>query len=810
VRAVVGAAWAAVRRRRLQSLIIAVVVLLSSGTAVLALGLLVASSAPFDRAFDRQRGAHAAATFDAAKVSAAALSGTADRPGVTATAGPYDAVSAQLRVGTLPLMPPGLVVGRADAATPVDRLNVTAGHWLTGPGQIVVSRETPGRGRTWQIGDRLTVDLPGAPTVRVVGIADSVTDTADAWVWPTQTDILHAGGSGGSGGTVASRQMLYRFASAGTDSAVRASLDTATATLPNGALVGSSTYLAVKLHAAENIKPIVPFVIAFAVLGLVLSVLIVVNVVAGAVVAGFRTIGMQKTLGFTPGQVVGVYAGQILAVCLPAALVGVGLGRLLSLPILAETAEAYDVPGATAVPAWVDLLVLVGVSGTVGLAAVATAARAGRLSAVQAITVGRAPRAGHGFRVRRALAATRLPRPVGFGLGTPFARPARSAVTVVAVLLGATTLVFAAGLATSLSRVVTVFDRTSAIPVGVSLMVGRPGGPAAPGAGQQGAGQPGAAGQQGPAGQPAQAADPAAVRATIQAQPGTTRVVGMTPVDVSLAGSTETLNVRAYDGDASWVGYPLLSGRWYHGPDEAVASSRMLRLTGTKVGDHITIATPLGRHRVQIVGEAFTNGRGGTMIMDMAGLAGLVEHPTPTQFEVGLTHGTDPRAYVGALSEALGSAAIPQVTADTQAHETIGIAFGLIATLTLLLSAVAALGVFNTVVLNTRERTHEIGVLKSIGMTPAQVRVTVVTSMLAIGLLGGALAVPLGFALHRWILRAIADAAGSGVPADVVTVYSPVELVGLGATGVALAVLGALVPAGWAARTRAAAALRAE
>jgi putative ABC transport system permease protein len=788
MRAVVRAGWAAVRRRRLQGLVIGAVVLLSSGTAVLALGLLVASSAPFDRAFNRQHGAHAAAIFDATKVSGAGLASTASGPGVTAAAGPFDAISTQLRVGTLPLLPPGLVVGRADAITPVDRLNMITGSWLSGPGQIVVSRETPGRGRTWQIGDRLTVDVPGAPTVRVVGVADSVTDSADAWVWPTQSDILHAEGA------VASRQMLYRFASADRDTAIRASLDNATAALPKGALIGSSTYLAVKLRAAENLKPIVPFVVAFAVLGLVLSVLIVVNVVAGAVVAGFRTIGVQKTLGFTPVQVVTGYAGQILAVCLPACLVGIGLGRLLSLPILAETAEAYDVPGATAIPVWVDLLVLLGLSATVGLAAVATAVRAGRLPAVQAITVGRAPRAGHGFRVRRALAATRLPRPVGFGLGTPFARPARSAVTVVAVLLGATTLVFAAGLATSLARVVTAFDRTAAIPVGVSLMVGRTGGPALPPR----------------EGTPIQPADPAAVLAKIQAQPGTARAVGMSPVDVGLAGSTEPLNVRAYDGDASWVGYPLLSGRWYHGPDEAVVSSRMLQLTGTKVGDHITITTPLGQRRVQVVGEVFTNGRGGTTIMDMAALAGLVERTTPTQFEVGLARGTDPHAYVRALSAALGSSAIAQVTADTQEHETIGIAFGLIATLSLLLSVVAALGVFNTVVLNTRERTHEIGVLKSIGMTPAQIRVTVVTSMLAIGLLGGVLAVPLGFALHRWILRAIAAAVGSHVPASVVTVYGPAELIGLGATGIALAVLGALVPAGWAARTRAATALRAE
>jgi putative ABC transport system permease protein len=345
MRAVVRAGWAAVRRRRLQSLVIGAVVLLSSGTAVLALGLLVASNAPFDRAFTRQHGAHATANFDAAKVSGADLAATADRPGVTAAAGPFDAVRAQLLSGSLPL-PTGLIVDRADAASTVDRLDLTDGTWLTGPGQIVLSRDAVGDGgKAFRVGSRITVDVAGTPTLQVVGIADSVTGTADAWVWPAQTDVLHAQGA------AASRQMLYRFASAGSDAAIRASLNEATAALPDDALTGASTYLTAKLRAEDNLKPMVPFVVAFAVLGLVMSVLIVVNVVAGAVVAGFRTIGVQKTLGFTPGQVVGVYAGQVLAVCVPACLLGVTLGWLLARPLLAQTADAYAVSGpATRTP----------------------------------------------------------------------------------------------------------------------------------------------------------------------------------------------------------------------------------------------------------------------------------------------------------------------------------------------------------------------------------------------------------------------------------------------------------------------------
>src|SRR4029453_4009573 len=132
---------------------------------------------------------------------------------------------------------------------------------------------------------------------------------------------------------------------------------------------------------------------------------------------------------------------------------------------------------------------------------------------------------------------------------------------------------------------------------------------------------------------------------------------------------------------------------------------------------------------------------GATILMEPAGLAGLVERVAPNRFEVALTGGTDPHAYVQALSAAVGSMAVlPQVTADTEGNDTIRIMLGLISTLSLLLAGVAALGVFNTVRLNTRERVHEIGVLKSIGMTPRQVGVMVVTSMATIGLLGGALA----------------------------------------------------------------------
>jgi putative ABC transport system permease protein len=778
VRAVLALGWAAVRRHRVQSVIIAAVVLLSSATAVLGLGLLVASDSPFEHAFARQHGAHATVAF----APGADVAATARRPGVTAAAGPFDTLTAQLSADRQALAPSGLIVSRSDAGGTVDRLAVSHGHWLTGPGQIVLSDGIDGYGRAWHLGDRITLDLPGRPELTVVGVAGSVTRTGSAWVWPGQF-------------TPTGRQMLYRFASAATDGAVRTSLATATAGLP---VTGSTSYLAVELSTSANLKAIVPFVVAFAVLGLAISVLIIGNVVAGAVVAGFRAIGVQKTLGFTPAQVVSVHAGQILTVAAPACLLGTAIGYLASFPILSQTAQAYGLPGSTSVPLWVGLMVALGLPLVVGAVAVVTAARAGRLPAVQAITVGRAPRTGRGFRVRRALAAGRLPQPVAFGIGTPFARPGRSIVTVLAVLLGSATLIFSIGLATSLARIVADFDRSAAAQVQVSFAHGPgPGGPRGPG-------DPGGPG--GPGGPPP-AADPSAVEKTIGATAGTRHAVGVSSTTGTLAGSTDPIEIYAYHGDASWTGYPMLSGRWYTSPDEVVASSRMLHLTGKRVGDTITVTIGHGSRRLHIVGEAFTNGSGSTMVVDAAGLP---DPGTPDMFEVGLTPGTGLRAYVQRLNTALSGTGVAEGTAEAQDHESIRVALALIGTLSLLLCAVTALGVLHTVVLDTRERVHEIGVLKAIGQTPRQVRITVVSSMVAIGLVGGALAVPLGVVLHRAIVRAIARAIGTGLPHDVAAVYRGPELVALGTAGLVLAVIGALIPAGWAARTSVAAALRAE
>jgi putative ABC transport system permease protein len=59
-------------------------------------------------------------------------------------------------------------------------------------------------------------------------------------------------------------------------------------------------------------------------------------------------------------------------------------------------------------------------------------------------------------------------------------------------------------------------------------------------------------------------------------------------------------------------------------------------------------------------------------------------------------------------------------------------------------------------------------------------------------------------------VQAIGTVTGSGLPASVIAIYQPAELALLAASGLAIAAVGALGPASWAATASTVTALRAE
>lgn len=99
-------------------------------------------------------------------------------------------------------------------------------------------------------------------------------------------------------------------------------------------------------------------------------------------------------------------------------------------------------------------------------------------------------------------------------------------------------------------------------------------------------------------------------------------------------------------------------------------------------------------------------------------------------------------------------------TLKTSALELTRQAFTLFDVLALIAVIVAGLGVVNTMMMNVLERTHEIGMLRSMGMTRLQVVKMVLAEAGLMGLLGGAFGLTFGLFLSQLFLVAITQVQG--------------------------------------------------
>ncbi|BCJ37130.1 hypothetical protein Athai_46330 [Actinocatenispora thailandica] len=768
---------AAVGRRRVQTAVIVLTATLAVTASVLAAGLIVASEGPFDHAFDRQHGAHLSARFDSARISSAQVSTTTRARQVTAAAGPYPLVSVKpIPVDTKGGLPPGIqltdltVVGRQPGGA-VDDLTLTAGRWATRPGEIVMSAHN----EPFVLGNTLRFPgVPGDPLFTVVGIARSVGETADAWVPPTTISSLTAAGSRPD------YQMLYRFRRASTSAQVSADRATIAALAPDGSLVGVQSWLKVRLAATRVSATFAPFIVAFGILGLAMSMLVVGIVVGGAVAAGTRRIGILKSLGCTPGQVVRAYLGQALLPGSAGILLGLVLGNLLAIPVMGDTAEVYGV-GRAGIDPRVDVLVAAVALLCIGVSAGVPARRAGNLRTVEAIAVGRTPDSGHGRAARRVLGRLPLPRPLTLGLAAPFGRPGRSATMAVAVAIGTIGATFGIGLVLSVDGIQSGINLRSPGDVVVSDLTSP--------------------------------VDADRVDAAIRQQQGTGQWCNSAEAALGVAGLAGSTTVISYQGDSSWASWQMIRGRWFHRPGEVVAASGFLHATGTRIGDSITLVDGSRSATVRVVGEVLdVRQEGMLLVLDRRSIDALRPEldPLSYRFNVRLKPGVPRDDYLRALNRDLAPLGVSATRNSDELSDTVVAMDALAGALTVLLLSVAGIGVLNTAVLETRERVHDLGVYQALGMSPGQTIGMTITSVAGVGLIAGAVGVPLGVALHGVVLPIMGRAAGTDIPAVDTAVYHLPLVLPLLLGGLVIATVGALLPAGWAIRVRTAVALRTE
>jgi putative ABC transport system permease protein len=634
--------------------------------------------------------------------------------------------------------------------------------------------------------------LPGKPALTVVGFATSITNTAGTagngggWVTPGELSSLLTPGS------QPTAQLLYRFTSSAMQSQLEADVAAVAKALPAGTVIDWGSWLTAQQSEGSNAAIMEPFVMAFALIGLVMAVLIVGNVISGAVIAQYQRIGVLKSLGLTPAQVVAVYLSRIGWPAVAGCLVGVAGGYLLTIPVLHDSASAYGV-GRQQVPLWALVLAPGGMLAITLLAALGPALRAGRLSAVEAIASGRAPGTGRGYAVHRLAARLTLPRPVGLGLAAPFARPARTLVTLAAVAFGATAVIFAVGLHSSLGMARASQSLAATVPVTVQ---------------QNG---PGA----GPNQVPTAAQFTAATSAVNTQAARTSHENAEYGAQVKVVGLSQDVQARVFDGPSSWMGYALISGHWLDAPGEVDVNTTFLTDAGLAVGDTTTVytgtvgagATPV---TVRIAGEIFAPSSQPRMFAAAQTLPGIAVADNFWQWNIGLKPGTTVAAYSQAVNAKLGSNS-PFLAGDSNGGgKFYVIAIGLIGLLSLMVAIAAGLGVLNTVLMTTRDRIHDLGIFKALGMRPGQVVIMVTCWVVGPAVIAGAIAAPAAVVLNTATLHAMAGTAHTGIPASFTDVFPVPRLALLSLAALAIAVIGALLPATWAARARPATALRAE
>jgi len=778
-------------RHKVQAVVIVAVLFIATASATLGLALLNASNSPFAKAFAAQRGADVTVTADPGRAAGAELAATAHAAGVTAMAGPFDTTTVPLEFQGQPSGQTTLV-GRADPGGPVDDVVLNARHWADGPGQVVLAGSPPpggggpGNGGP-ALGSTLTAtSLPGKPVLTVVGFANSVTDTTGGggWVTPGELSSLLAPGS------QPTAQLLYRFTSAATNAQLAADVTAVKKALPAGTVIDWGSWLTAQQSEGSNAAIMEPFVLAFALIGLVMAVLIVGNVISGAVIAQYQRIGVLKSLGLTPAQVVAVYLSRIGWPALAGCLAGVIGGYLLTIPVLHDSAGAYGV-GSQHAPLWALVLAPAGMLAVTLLAALGPALRAGRLSAVEAIASGRAPGTGRGYAVHRLTALLNLPRPVGLGLAAPFARPARTLVTLAAVAFGATAVIFAVGLHSSLSEARASQTLAATVPVQIQ---------------QEG---PGAGPNQVPT-----AAQFAAATLAMNAQPGIAHSNAEYGTQATVVGFARGVQANVFAGPSSWMGYALISGHWYDAPGEVDVNTTFLTDSGLAVGDTVTVYTAaVGAGAepvtVRIAGEIFNPSNNPRIFAAARTLPGIAVAGNFWQWNVGLEPGTAATADSQGGNAKLGSGS-PFVAGPPGGGQFYVIAIGLIGLLSLMVAIAAGLGVLNTVLMTTRDRVHDLGIFKALGMRPGQVVLMVTCWVVGPAVIAGAIAAPAAVVLNTATLHAMAATAHTGIPASFTNVFPVPRLALLSLAALAIAVLGALLPAAWAARARPATALRAE
>ena len=214
------------------------------------------------------------------------------------------------------------------------------------------------------------------------------------------------------------------------------------------------------------------------------------------------------------------------------------------------------------------------------------------------------------------------------------------------------------------------------------------------------------------------------------------------------------------------VNLPLTAGSGA----SALAAGRLLIDTNTARADHLSVGSPVtvrfaqtGAATMRIGGIYKPNPLVGSFVVGDRFFRAHFDNPLPTGVLLRTAAGTPP------LDQALNRALAPyaNVSAKTRAQfesdqkSKVNQEIGLVYVLLALAIVVALIGIVNTLMLSVFERTHEIGLLRAVGMKRRQVRAMIRAESVIVALLARSSGSSWG---RPWASRWPARCATTGSP----------------------------------------------
>jgi len=703
-----------------RALVIAGVVAAVVTALLLSAGLLQGATNPWQGLFTATKGAqiwlHLAPGTDVRDLKSQVS-------GIEAVAGPYQATAATVvQTGARTR-----VELRATPSLPlIGRPLLTSGRWLTAgsPGGVVLEA-TFAQAIHAGDGDVLTLDNVDATRhvrVRVIGIAE----TSDQGFYPDQTPGLIwvlPGLLGRIEPIVGHTEEVVGLRIADPNAASFIVQQVVTR-LGNSTVGTVSTWQQVEDSMARR-DPLLGLLLAlFGLMALGAAVLAIINVTAGRVLLQNVDLGMLKTLGFTPLQVLAMLTAEHAVLAGAGIVAGLAAARLL-MPVLLDSVPGVSA-AATALPSGWALLIIGGTFAAVLLATAAPALQAGLVRPVAAVRA--VPPRGHLSRLARTAMAARMPPAMVLGARAAFVRKLSAVLTIGGLAIPILMITVGLGFWSTIDDV-----QRNPADIGLAASVTVSPGPLT----WSQTGQ------------------------LIKGDPEVQAAYSCVRADALALGDTTTITTLGMGTSARPYPFHVVQGQLYRAPEEAVATQALLAALRLNVGQFVRMwigGVPVTFH---IVGRIIDAQYGGEVLAYGRDTLADEGAPAPIGFySLVLKPGVTPAAAVARLVRVSGGRLDAAVVSDPA--DQLGIVHVAVACLIGVLALLGLTSLLTASLLSQRDHQRDLSVLRAMGMTPLQVRFALMMRTTVLALVAVTAGVAVGRLVSTTLISAVSKAYGLG------------------------------------------------